>query len=351
MALTAGGILLLRPIAVRINLVDAPGGRKNHRGKVPLLGGIAMFLALVLSYLAAPWHEASLAAFLLSAGLLVAVGIWDDWRGISAWARLLAQAIAVLGMIYLAGISLHNLGNLFGEGAVILGWSAVPFTLFAVIGVINAVNMNDGADGLAGGVTLIALAWFNVADKLAGGAPLADHTVMLAGAVAGFLLFNFRLPWRHRSSVFMGDSGSMLLGLALGWTAIALSQRGEGAMTPITAVWILGLPLIDTVSVMLRRVLAGHNPFWPGREYLHHLLQDAGLSLRHAILVLYGLALACGLIGVVGWQLGTPDVAMLVVFLAVFICHFVLTTRYAKQKQSEKIRAKPSAARNDGPPG
>lgn len=339
---TIVAILLLRPLANRIGLVDIPGARKVHQGQIPLLGGIAMFISLALTCYSVHVQDKHLTGFFLGAGLLVLVGIWDDWKDIGPWTRVSAQAAATLAMVYVSGLYLHNVGNIFGTGIVSLGLGAIPFTLFCVIGVINAVNMSDGADGLAGGTALIALGWFSVSDALAGGQPLAGHTIILTGAVAGFLLFNFRFPWQRRFVIFMGDAGSMLLGYALAWTAVSLSQRTAHPIPPITAVWILGLPVMDTISVMIRRKIKGRRVFSADRDHLHHLLHKAGLTIRQTVLLLYLIALVCGLIGVAGWQLGASDALMASLFLITFAFYSLgaATLSYKHESTRQSIRTR-----------
>jgi UDP-GlcNAc:undecaprenyl-phosphate GlcNAc-1-phosphate transferase len=189
-------------------------------------------------------------------------------------------------------------------------------TVFAVLGVINAMNMIDGADGLASGLALIALLAFAAilsADAGLGGTLLPA----LVAAVAGFMVFSLRTPWRKRASVFIGDAGSMLLGFALAWYAVDLASVRD-AMTPITAVWILAIPLMDTVSLMVRRMLKGVSPFAADREHLHHILQRVGFTHGQTVAILLGISLLLSAIGVAGWRLGVPEYAMFYAFMALF---------------------------------
>jgi UDP-GlcNAc:undecaprenyl-phosphate GlcNAc-1-phosphate transferase len=313
---TAALILFFRRHAVLLGLVDLPGGRKLHHGEVPLVGGLGMFGGLAIAALVAGGLLTPHAALLAGMGLLVLVGFVDDRNGLSARTRFLLQATAALMMIYWGGIRLDNLGNLFGYGDVYLGRWAVPMTVFAVLGVINAMNMIDGADGLAGGLALITLLVFS--GVLAAAGVLGDTLLLpLAGAVAGFLVFNLRAPWRARASVFMGDAGSMLLGFALAWYAVDLASVRH-AMTPITAVWILAIPLMDTVSLMIRRMLKGVSPFTPDCEHLHHILQRAGYSHGQTVVIVHAIALLLAGVGVAGWKLGVPEYVMFYGFMALF---------------------------------
>lgn len=313
---TAALVIFFCRHAPLLGLMDVPGGRKQHREEVPLVGGLAIFGGLVVAALVTEGLLAANAAMLAGLALLVLVGFFDDRRGLSAGIRFLIQAAAALIMIYWGGVRLDNLGNLFGYGDVILGRWAVPMTVFAVLGVINAMNMIDGADGLASGLALIALLVF-VAILAADASLNGTLLLPLAAAVAGFLVFSLRTPWRKCASVFIGDAGSMLLGLALAWYAVDLAAVRH-AMTPITAVWILAVPLMDTVSLMIRRMLKGVSPFTPDREHLHHILQRAGFSHGQTVAIMLGVSLLFAGIGVAGWLLGVPEYVMFYAFMALF---------------------------------
>jgi len=321
---TAAMILLFRHYAPQLGVVDVPGGRKRHHGDIPLVGGLAMFGGLVVVALIALMTgslQAKHVAFFTAITLLVVTGFVDDRSGLSPRRRFVLQAIAALIMVYGADIRLENFGDLFGFGDVTTGVLAAPITVFAVLGVINAMNMIDGVDGLAGGVALIALLVFSALLVAAGS---LDQTLLLLPliyVIIGFMLFNLRTPWRSHASVFMGDAGSVLLGFALAWYAVDLAQVRE-AMTPITAVWILAVPLMDTTALMVRRVIKGRSPFSADREHLHHILQRAGFTPGETVAVVYTLSLLAAAIGVAGLSLGLPEYLMFYAFVAVFSLYF-----------------------------
>lgn len=332
-------IQILRRPAAQIGLVDVPGGRKNHDGHVPVVGGLAMFGAFAFAAVMADGpllHHASLLAALL---LLVAVGVLDDLHDLSAHSRFLAQILAAVFMTSWGGVHLDSLGDLMGAGEVQIHEWAIPFTVFCVLGVINALNMSDGLDGLGGGLAFFAFAWFAVAAAVAGKAAEAAFLGLFLSVVLGFLVFNLRTPWRSRATVFMGDAGSMMLGFALAWFAVELSQ-GEGrAIRPITAVWVLGLPLMDTVSLMLRRMLKGKSPFSADREHLHHIFLAAGYSVPQTVAILLAASTLLGGIGVVAGHLGVPDHLMFYAFLGLFAL-YCLAVAYAWKlmKLAKRIR-------------
>jgi UDP-GlcNAc:undecaprenyl-phosphate GlcNAc-1-phosphate transferase len=260
------------------------------------------------------------------------VSLWDDWKELHHVPRFLAQIAAVLVMIYGAGIELRSVGNLFGFRPIGLWVFAVPMTVFAVVGVINAVNMIDGMDGLAGSTSMVSLAWYGVAATLSGRPDLANLAWLLCGGLAGFLLFNLRFPWQPRAKVFLGDAGSTLLGFALAWFAIDLSQ-GSAARTlpPIAALWVVLLPLADTVSLMARRRSRGKSPFHPDREHIHHFLLAHGFTVSGALLVLVGVSVVFGAVGVIGWRVGVPQPVMFYAFASLFFAyHYAIKRAWAR---------------------
>jgi UDP-GlcNAc:undecaprenyl-phosphate/decaprenyl-phosphate GlcNAc-1-phosphate transferase len=213
-------------------------------------------------------------------------------------------------------------------GQVRLGWAAALFTLIGVIGVINAFNMIDGLDGLAGGTGFVVTGWLIV---LCLSAPAANAgalgaLLVLAAAIAGFLVYNLRHPWRVRATVFMGDAGSTMLGFVLSWFLIHLSQGEQALMAPITAVWIMALPLLDTLTVIIRRIGAGRSPFAADRQHLHHLLLGRGFSDGRVTAILLGLTCATGGLGVLADWLGMSEALRFYAFVGVFLLYYRYTT-------------------------
>jgi UDP-GlcNAc:undecaprenyl-phosphate/decaprenyl-phosphate GlcNAc-1-phosphate transferase len=312
---------LLRPLAVRIGLVDQPGERKCHNGDVALIGGIAIFVGLVFSVLMIESSIASYRPFFAGAALLIGVGILDDFHELPSWARFAAQIVAGLLMTLWGGVVVTDLGAITGAGNVQLGMWAVPFTVFATIGVINAVNMVDGVDGLGGGIVLISLSLLAWIAYSSGQYTEATILLLLICTVVAFLLFNMRLPGRKHALVFMGDAGSMFLGFVLAWFAVSLSQGGERAMTPVTALWVLALPLIDTVSVIVRRSSSGRPLFEAARDHFHHVLLNGGRSVNETARIMLGMASVAGLVGAASFYAGLPETVLFAGFLFLGLMH------------------------------
>lgn len=322
-AATTASIILLRNAAPRLNLLDRPNGRKHHEMPTPVIGGIAIFIGLMAASVLMGNVFIGNKEIFLGMGLLLAVGVVDDKRPVSPAFKLLAQIAAASIIVLWGDVRLENLGNLFGYGDVKLGRWSVPLTVFAVVGVINALNMIDGADGLAGGVALIALlilfAFKFSYSHLYGGGLMA-----LAFGVAAFMMFNMRSPWRARADVFLGDAGSMILGFVLAWATIDLAETHK-VMSPITAVWILAVPLLDTVTLMIRRVMKGRSPLSPDREHLHHILMRAGYSHAQAVRIILLVSLLLSLVGVTGYFAGVPEYVMFYGFMCLFGLYFIGT--------------------------
>ncbi len=314
-----GLLHLLRPLAMRIGLVDEPGGRRPHEGSVPLIGGVAMFCGFALAALTLDMGLMAYRSFFAAAAILVVVGILDDMHELSSRVRFGAQILAATLMAYWGGVVLGDLGGLVSGGAPFLlsGWEIV-FTVFCTVGVINALNMSDGVDGLAGGLSLVALLGLAYVANSAGLASERTLLLMLAVVVVGFLLFNMRLPWRHHALVFMGDAGSMFLGFAITWFLIAMSQGTDRAMAPVTALWLLMVPLFDTVWLILWRFSQGRSPTSSDIGHLHHVLQMTGMRATTSVWLMLAIAVLGAAAGVAALESGVAEGTMFYLFLGLF---------------------------------
>lgn len=325
---TATLIHFMSPQAIRIGLVDRPNSRKQHSGETPLVGGLAIFFGFYISVSLADLNIAGLPVLLACSLALVVIGVLDDVKDLSFKPRLMVQVLAGLAMSVWGGVVLHDLGALGGSNAAVsLGFLAIPFTIFAAVGVINAINMSDGLDGLSGSLTLVALGGLAILAAFDNKWGQFEGVFVLACAVAGFLLFNARVPTRERALVFLGDSGSMFLGFALAWFLISFSQGADRIMSPVTALWLLAVPLCDTVGIMLRRILKGRSPFAADREHFHHILQLAGFSVSQVNIIIGSIAVVCMAIGIGGHVLRISDAIMFAAFLTVFAVYFALIAR------------------------
>jgi UDP-GlcNAc:undecaprenyl-phosphate GlcNAc-1-phosphate transferase len=329
---TAGLIFGLRPLAIKLGLTDKPDQRKQHEGEIPLVGGIAIFVGVVLATVITGYGDLAnnyhLQALFAACLLLVGIGAYDDLHEQPAVVRLAAQAGAALIMVYWGGTFLADVGGLAPNGDLVgLGRLAIPFTVFATIGIVNAINMCDGLDGLSGNLSLVTLLGFGIANSLWGGAGSLPLVNVFSAAIAGFLLFNQRMLWRSSAAVFLGDAGSMMLGLFLAWTCVESSQGPERILEPAAALWFLMIPIFDTVRVMLSRILRGRSPFEADAHHLHHLFVRTGHQVNETIAIICLLAAAGVGIGLLGSLYDASGFALAGSFLSAGIVYFLLLER------------------------
>ncbi len=324
-SVTINLLFVLQNLAKRIGLVDKPDHRKHHSNEIPLIGGIAMFCGFVLAVLLLEQPLSGLRSLFAGAFILMMVGILDDLRELTPRTRFVAEIMAALLVSLGGGVLLRNFGAIgFSVQEITLsGIVALPLTIFAIVGVINALNMSDGIDGLAGGLTLITLAALTWITWMEGLYQQLWLLVLLIAVVMAFLTFNLRLPGRPQALVFMGDAGTMFLGFILAWFMINLSQESQRAMTPVTALWIFALPLLDTVTIMLRRMLNGHSPFTADRKHLHHLLLNKGFTVPQTLSMILGLAAGLAILGLLGLYIGISEATMFRGFLILFATYLI----------------------------
>jgi UDP-GlcNAc:undecaprenyl-phosphate GlcNAc-1-phosphate transferase len=315
-------ILLLRPMAAKVGLLDIPQGRKQHHGAVPLIGGLAIYITLLLVLGSKISSDIMLGYYLACAAVIVILGAFDDALNLSVKLRLAMQLLVGMAMIYSLDLHISNLGNIFGFGQVELGIFGIPFTLIAVIAAINAFNMTDGIDGLAGLLSMVSFGSIAVFMLLWGQPGEAMLPLVFIAALLPYLAFNLGLI-KHKK-IFMGDAGSMLIGLSVIWLILISTQSESASFRPVTALWLIAIPLMDMVAIMLRRVLKGQSPFQADREHLHHISLRLGLSSRESLMLISALACVFACVGIIGEYLLVPEVAMLLLFFLVFALYIGL---------------------------
>lgn len=322
---------MLLPLARRWGLVDHPGGRKDHDGAIPVVGGLVIYAVVVATLLAfEPSVTPRILAFLVGAGLLVIVGQLDDYFDLRWTWRIGAQAAAALLMATQGGVIATNLHDVFGSLGTDMGYLAIPFTIFIVVGVINALNMADGVDGLAGSLAVVALLLYVALALYAGNVILAERLLAMAAAVVGFLVWNARLPWQRRARVFLGNGGSMLLGFTIAYASVRLSQGSEHPVSPVLGPWALSLPLIDCVALMFRRWRRGDSPFAADRGHMHHLLLDAGFRPSVVVLVIAGGSLLLGVAAAVAIKIGVHPPLLVIAFLVLLVAWYAFSADPAR---------------------
>jgi len=279
--LTVVTIPLLTRMALRFNLLDVPDERKSHKVPIPRCGGLAMAFGALTPM--AYWYAGDpfIVSFLAAASCIVFFGIADDFFGLSPRWKFLGQILAALIVIVFGGVKIVSLGALLPDGVLLPLGLSVPLTLLTLVGVTNAVNLSDGLDGLAGGMSLLNVCFIGYLAVISGNTTIALASLAMTGAIFGFLRFN-----THPASIFMGDSGSQLLGFSAVTFSLAVTQQAA-AISPLAPLLLFGLPILDTLTVMITRIVNGLSPFSPDRRHFHHRLLRIGLGHAEAVLALY----------------------------------------------------------------
>lgn len=332
-------------LAPQLGLLDHPGERRKvHRHAIPPIGGIAIFAGILAGTALTDPMTAAHCYALGGAALLVLVGAWDDRFGLGPKTRLLAQIGATLLLTLGGGVTLTSLGDPLGLGPIELGDFALPFTIFAMVGIINAVNMLDGIDGLAGGLTLITLGTLLLIAPEIG--PVQVLMLTTLAALIPYLVCNLELFGFTRHKVFLGDAGSLLLGYLLVWALID-SANHTGGILPVTALWLVAIPLMDTLAVMGRRLSQGRHPFSADRGHLHHLLARTFHSPRKALVLILLLTGLLAGIGVAGLAQQVAEPTMFYAALTIFVLYLAFLRHAQRLYRQVKHRRRQRAA--EGP--
>jgi UDP-GlcNAc:undecaprenyl-phosphate/decaprenyl-phosphate GlcNAc-1-phosphate transferase len=336
---------LVRLLAFRMGAVAHPGGRHVHKKSIARLGGLAIcagFFAAVGAVChadpmaVAAFGEARLRVIglVISAAVICGVGVIDDIRGVRALYKLFAQ-IAVAVFSYGCGLRIDAVHvPLITD--ISAGPMALPLTVLWIVGIINAINLIDGLDGLAAGVVFFAATTNLVVSCLNGVTMVAVLSSAVVGAVLGFLFYNW-----NPARIFMGDSGSYLLGYVLATTALLGAQKASTAVSLVVPVMALGVPIFDTLFAMVRRILEQRSVFSPDRGHIHHRLLDMGLTQRRAVIIIYAVcgAFTAAAIGVAlehAWQVGVALLGATTVMIG--LVRFVGYFDYLHQRLRQKAR-------------
>ena len=307
----------------RLGLVDHPDDRKHHIGAIPLTGGIAIFLTIVFGTMVLdiqPYTQPALAIALA----VFLVGLFDDLRHINPWVRLGIQYGAGIALATVGGIAIVNVGNLLAMGDIPLLLLTVPLTTLSIVGRANAYNKIAGIDGLAAsliGLPLLALYLL----ALQAGHPGANTLLLMLIPIGVFLLFNLGPNNALLPKMFLGDGGSVTMGFLVTASLVFFSQGDNALILPVTALWLVTVPLMDMLATMLRRAKNGKKLMEADRWHLHHTLQDLGLGPRQALVVMltYGvLAAALGLA-----LEAIPEYLSLACYFGLFVVHCLFIIR------------------------
>ena len=274
--------------------------------------------------------------------ILVTVGVLDDRFHIPPAARLLSQIAAILLMYFGAGLGLAHIGDPFGFGTLFTGRAALVVTMLVFISMINAYNFVDGADGLAGSLSLIGL----LAVAMVAGVfhPIGALALAASAAIVGFLIFNFPTPWNRRVRAFMGDAGSTFLGFTIAWVTLSISQGADALISPVHCLWFAAIPIYDFFTCFTRRLSKRKSPFTPGRDHFHHILMRGHFGVRQTLGILTGLQMIYALVGLGGYFSNTPDWMMFAAwsvagFTQVFVLRLISKhhRRWVRQRRLRRL--------------
>ena len=326
-------------VSGRLRLVDHPDARKVHAGPIPRVGGIPIFVGVLLPLLIWAELDRSVLFYLIGGGLIVLFGIADDRYNLEFKWKFAGQVVVTL-VAMLGGVHLQTLP--FCGLDPVSPWIAYPLSFLFILGVTNAMNLSDGLDGLAGGVSMLSLAGMGVLAYAAGGLMLYLGAAALIGAILGFLRFN-----AHPAVVFLGDAGSQFLGFTLAYLAIVLTANVNPALNPILPLFLIGLPLLDTLSVIAIRLRHHRSPFKADKRHYHHRLLAIGFRHYEAVALIYAVqAMAVALGFLIQYQ---SDALAAAVFL--FFAALVYGLLYAAEAMHVRIHAPVNTPVNAGPAG
>ena len=304
----------VKNFAHKVGAIDVPkDARRMHKKPIPRLGGLAIYGGFLCSILIFGQLDETMLCVLLGAAIIVALGIFDDVLALGAKLKFVVQIVAAAIPVCIGDLQIGlftNLNPLSDAPFVHLGILAVPVTIIWIVGITNAVNLIDGLDGLAVGVSSIAAITMLAVALLTGNMPIAITMAALAGACIGFMPYNL-----NPAKIFMGDTGSTFLGYMLATVSIMGLFKFYAVISFAVPFLILGLPIFDTANAIIRRVAAGRSPMSPDRGHVHHKLIDMGFNQKQAVAILYAISATLGLTAVVLTSSG--EVKAIVLLLAV----------------------------------
>ncbi|WP_241973651.1 undecaprenyl-phosphate alpha-N-acetylglucosaminyl 1-phosphate transferase [Aliidiomarina shirensis] len=327
------------PVARSVGLTDKPCSRKAHMGEVPLTGGLSIYITVFIVWCFGVAFSGVLLATMLATSIIVATGIIDDRFDLPVLTRIVVQIIASGILVVGAGVEINSLGNLLNLGEVELGVFSVPFTIFAIMVAMNAYNMIDGIDGLLGSIALVTFGGIAVLSVIYGHPEALFFSLVAVFALIPFLYRNLQKTGSRVDQIFMGDAGSMFIGLLSIWLiAIMLSPEmskeyvlkfgnmftisdTREPIRAVTALWLVTIPIMDMVGIMVRRMMKGQSPLRPDRNHLHHIFMRAGFSPREALVIIFASACFWAAVGILLEYFKVADVVILLIYLSVFVLY------------------------------
>jgi len=307
--------------AWRLQFVDVPRDRRMHEAPIAKVGGIAFAVGTIAAVLLWAPKDSMILASLLGGAVILLFGIWDDRVGLGYGVKFAGQILAAAIVIVFAGVRITAMP--FFDEQTFPVWAAMAITLIVIVGMTNAVNLADGLDGLAGGLSLLSFAGIGYLAYQSNDQTLLLLMVPVLGSLLGFLRFN-----TYPARVFMGDAGSQFLGHYLAVAAIILVDPARAPYSPLIVLFLWGMPLLDTMGVMGQRLLEGRSPFVGDRNHIHHKLLALGQTHRRAVTFIYmtqGISICCAYL--LRWQTDAVVLLAYLLFACVVLSLFILTPR------------------------
>jgi UDP-GlcNAc:undecaprenyl-phosphate GlcNAc-1-phosphate transferase len=298
----------VKTLAIKVGALDAPDARKVHKVPIPRMGGLAIYAGFIIAVLASMHLSQEIIGLIIGGTVILIVGIVDDMVQLPARVKLLGQ-IAAAAVLILFDIRIDWLTNPFGD-MFYVDYLSIPITLLWVVGLTNTVNLIDGLDGLAAGVSTIAAVTILLVALQQNFWVVAVLTAALAGSSLGFLQHNF-----NPAKIFMGDTGSMFLGYMLAAISVLGTVKSAATIALIVPIVALGLPIMDTAFAIIRRYSSGQPIFKPDKGHLHHRLLEMGLSQKQAVLLMYVISGCLGLSAIALTEVNQGLAAVIVLVL------------------------------------
>ena len=327
---------IVKMFANKVGAIDVPNeARRVHDHPIPRLGGLAIFIAFIISVVLFADITRQIQGILLGAVVVVVLGVIDDIVSLPAWLKFIVQVFAALIAVY-HGVVIEIVSNpnLFSNVEFLkFGVMAIPITVIWIVAITNSVNLIDGLDGLAVGVSTIASVTMLVISLVLYDGNMAVIMAALTGACIGFMPYNL-----NPAKIFMGDTGALLLGFVLSTASIIGLYKFYAIISFAVPFLVLGLPLFDTVFAFCRRILSGQNPMKPDRGHFHHRLIDMGLSQKQAVAVLYAISAVLGLAAVIITTSGEIRAMLLVLaFCAAAVIAAAVISSYGRRPAEPKL--------------
>lgn len=324
-------LIILRPISFRFNLVDYPNNRKIHKGQIPLIGGISIFIGFFTAQIFINASDILSILIIFTSVLILLVGLCDDLINLRPRTKLFFQILILLIMIVFSDLKISSLGPLFfGEDIPILPFLSIPITIIAVIGLINAFNMIDGLDGIASGLAMISILGMLYHNINAAHSIFTNMLLAILFALIPFFFFN--VTSISRIKVFLGDGGSLLLGYIIAWGLI-YSAESIKSFSPIFSLWCVVVPLYDFFAVITIRILEKRPLFLADKDHLHHFLLNFNLSRRFIMILIITFAFLMLLMGIY-LEKNMPHLSFQI-FLAFFILFLFLRVFFRVGKMND----------------